>query len=248
MVRGSRDDIMGMPIVIAIIDDDAMQKDIDAIFTFFEAVDRRFSTFKHTSEVALFNRHEIKEKDLSPKMRLIMRLAEQTKKQTYGYFDIQKKDGTIDPSGIVKGWAIWQAAQKLMSKGFQNFFIEAGGDIQAEGKNEKGEKWRVGIKNPFQKSEIVKVLSISGKGVATSGTYEKGQHVYNPHKKHIKLTHIVSITVIAPNIYEADRFATAAFAMQEKGIDFIEKLKNCEGYMIHADGLATMTSGFEKLL
>ena len=37
------------------------------------------------------------------------------------------------------------------------------------------------------------------------------------------------------------------FAMQREGINFIEKLKGLEGYMIDKNGIATMTSGFEKL-
>jgi thiamine biosynthesis lipoprotein len=57
---------------------------------------------------------------------------------------------------------------------------------------------------------------------------------------------IVSLTVIGPNIYEADRFATAAFAMGEKGILFIEDLAGFEGYMINHEGLATFTSGFKE--
>ncbi len=57
---------------------------------------------------------------------------------------------------------------------------------------------------------------------------------------------VVSLTVVGPNIYEADRFATAAFAMGEAGIMFIEKLPGFEGYMVNDNGIATFTSGFEK--
>ena len=54
----------------------------------------------------------------------------------------------------------------------------------------------------------------------------------------------VSVTVLGPNVYEADRFATAAFAMGPEGIHFIEELSGFEGYLIDKSGLATMTSGF----
>jgi thiamine biosynthesis lipoprotein len=62
------------------------------------------------------------------------------------------------------------------------------------------------------------------------------------------LSKIASLTVVGPNVYEADRFATAAFAMEEDGIMFIESLKNFEGYSINSEGIATMTSGFEKYM
>jgi len=60
------------------------------------------------------------------------------------------------------------------------------------------------------------------------------------------LLDIASITIIGPNVYDADRFATAAFAMGKRGIQFIEKLAGFEGYMIDMRGIATYTSGFER--
>jgi thiamine biosynthesis lipoprotein len=60
------------------------------------------------------------------------------------------------------------------------------------------------------------------------------------------MTDIVGLTVIGPNIYEADRFATAAFAMGREGIMFIENLAGFEGYMIDQHGQATFTSHFTR--
>ena len=90
------------------------------------------------------------------------------------------------------------------------------------------------------------VLSVSNRGVATSGTYVRGQHIYNPKQADRLITDIVGLTVIGPDIYEADRFATAAFAMGREGIHFIERLEGFEGYMIDRDGQATLTSGFTR--
>jgi thiamine biosynthesis lipoprotein len=92
----------------------------------------------------------------------------------------------------------------------------------------------------------VKVLALTDRGIATSGTAIRGQHVYDPYNPNMPLLDIVSITIIGPNIYEADRFATAAFAMGKRGIQFIEKLAGFEGYMIDAHARATFTSGFER--
>ena len=92
----------------------------------------------------------------------------------------------------------------------------------------------------------MKTLWLQDCGIATSGTYIRGQHIYNPKKRGEPVTEIVSLTVIGPNVYEADRFATAAFAMGSAGIHFIEDLEGFEGYMIDPHGLATYTSGFER--
>lgn len=237
--------IMGMPISIEITDFSVTHDALKKIFEYFVAVDRRFSTYKNDSEIMRINRDEISKKEYSPEMREVLVLAEKTKKETKDYFDIKKPDGSLDPSGIVKGWAIQQAAEKLSDMGYSNFNIDAGGDIQSHGFNVVGEAWSVGIRNPFNRGEIVKVIYPRGSGVATSGTYIRGQHIYNPHASGKELRDIVSLTVIGPDILEADRFATAAFAMGRGGINFIEQLSGFEGYAIDSKGIATMTSGFE---
>jgi thiamine biosynthesis lipoprotein len=237
--------LMGMPITVEIVDTQVTTKDIDDVFDYFTYVDTTFSTYKKTSEISLINEKKIKEKNYSKDMQEVLFLSKQTNYDTKGFFDI-KKNGLLDPSGLVKGWAIYNAYKIVKMKGFKNFYIDAGGDIQVSGKNNNGKKWIIGIRSPMNIKENVKIIQIENQGVATSGTYIRGQHVYDPHKPSKKLSEIVSFTVIGPNIYEADRFATAAFAMQEKGIDFIQSLPGFEGYMINKNGLATYTLGFEK--
>ncbi|MFL5690922.1 MAG: FAD:protein FMN transferase [Ktedonobacteraceae bacterium] len=236
--------LMGMPITLEVVDPLVSPGDLEKVFAYFVSVDETFSTYKATSEISKINRGELPSAKYSEDMKAILALSEQTKKDTYGYFDIEH-DGLYDPSGIVKGWAIQNAADRLKAGGFRNFYIDAGGDISVAG-NKDGKLWRIGIRNPFNRSENVKVLALTDRGIATSGTAIRGQHVYDPYNPNMPLLDIVSITVIGPNIYEADRFATAAFAMGKRGIQFIEKLAGFEGYMIDAHARATFTSGFER--
>jgi thiamine biosynthesis lipoprotein len=236
---------MGMPITVTVVGEDNKDS-IAAVFDYFTSIDSTFSTYKKNSDISRLNRGEILEKDLSKDVKTVLSLCDQTKKETNGYFDIGEK-GKIDPSGLVKGWAIWQAGLLLQKKGEYNFSIEAGGDIQTSGFNEKGQKWQIGIKNPFDQKNIVKVVELSDMGIATSGTYIRGDHIYDPVHRRI-LDKIASLTIIGPNIYEADRFATAAFAMGEKGIEFIEELSGFEGYQIDKHGQAVYTSGFENFV
>lgn len=238
--------MMGTHITVEIVDAAPVENAIEKVFSYFDYVDNKFSTYKDSSEISKINRGEINESGYSHDMKEVFALCAKTKKETNGYFDIVAKNGLYDPSGIVKGWSIYNASQILLRDGFKNLYIDAGGDIQVYGHNAKNEEWSVGIKNPFNQKEIVKVIYLKDKGAATSGTYIRGQHIYNPFKMDEPILEIVSLTVIGPNVYEADRFATAAFAMGKKGIAFIEELKNFEGYMIDNKGIATMTSGFEK--
>ena len=238
---------MGMPITLQVVDSSATEELFDTVFSYFEYVDQKFSPYKDDSEITLLNRHAISLEESSEDMRIVFALAEQTKRESQGYFDIAR-NGAYDPSGLVKGWAIYNAAEILRERGYQNFYVDAGGDVEAVGRNARGEHWRAGIRNPFNSNEIVKVISISHRGVATSGTYVRGQHIYNPQDIDRPILDILSLTVVGPNVYEADRFATAAFAMGHRGIEFVERLEGFEGYMIDRDRQAIFTSGFERYL
>jgi FAD:protein FMN transferase len=243
-VRQSRI-LMGMPITVEIVDAWATQESLENVFAYLQYVDDKFSTYKENSEISRINRRELALDESSPDMKTVIALAEQTREETNGYFNIARP-GIIDPSGLVKGWAIHNAAEILRRRGFANFFVDAGGDIQIAGRNGVGQNWRVGVRNPFNLNEIVKVLSVTDCGVATSGTYVRGQHLYDPFNYGEPITDVVSLTVIGPDIYDADRFATAAFAMGREGILFIESLAGFEGYMIDQEHPATRTSGFER--
>ena len=238
-------DIMGMPVTVVIVDVAAKQEDIENVFDYLRAIDEQFSPYKPTSEVSRLNAGSISRDFISLEFEKILALSEKTKKETNGYFDIHKKDGTVDPSGLVKGYAIHEAAEILRKKGYTNFYVEIAGDIEVAGVSIEGEKWKVGIENPFNRQEIIKIVYLSGKGIATSGTYIRGQHIYNPLEKK-DADEIASVSVIADNVYDADRFATAVFAMGEKGIVFLENFPGLEGYMVKKDKTAVMTSGFSR--
>lgn len=237
---------MGMIAKINVIDVGVTEEDINEVFSYFHYIDKKFSTYKKDSEISQINRGELKEWDYSVDMKKILKLSEETKKETDGFFDINF-NGILDPSGLVKGYAVFSGAEILKKKGFRDYFVEIAGDIQVEGKNERKDNWKVGIQNPFNLDEIIKVVRLSNKGIATSGNYIRGTHIYNPKEKRFA-EEIAGITIIGPNVYEADRFATAVFAMGEEGIVFLEKLKGFEGYMVKKNKKAIMTSGFEEYL
>jgi FAD:protein FMN transferase len=236
--------LMGMPITVEVRAPNVTQTDLDRVFDYFAYVDGTFSTYKLDSEISRLNRGELTEAQCGEDVRTVLALSEQTRRETDGYFDIRHAGG-LDLSGLVKGWAIQRAAGLLCDAGFRDFYVDAGGDVQVAGTKD-GRPWRVGIRNPFNRHQNVKVLALTNCGVATSGTAIRGQHIVNPHDRTTPLLDVVSLTVVGPSVYDADRFATAAFAMGERGIRFIERLPGFEGYMITARARATYTSGFER--
>ena len=248
--------IMGMAITVAIPDREALDRPgallptledaAEAVFQSFRDVDERFSPYKEHSETSRINRGELDPQEASREMREVLVLAEQTRAQTDGFFNVRHK-GRFDPSGLVKGWAIWRAAQILDNDGFLSFCIEAGGDIEVRGANDQGEPWVIGIRSPFDPSLMIRRLRLPTCGIATSGTYIRGEHIWNP-RTGTAANEIASLTVIGPNVYEADRFATAAFAMGRRGIEFLAGQQGLEGYMVDSSATATYTPGFARYL
>lgn len=238
---------MGMPITVAIVDEPPPGL-VDHVFAYFAEIDHRFSPFRPDSEVTALYGARPSLTAPSPEMQEILALADCTLRQTDGYFDIRRPDGRIDPSGIVKGWAVRNAARKITAAGVDNFFVDAGGDIQCRGHDPAGQEWKAGIRNPFNEMEIIKVVTPRGHGIATSGTYVRGQHIYDPYHPGQSIEDIVSLTVIGPDVLEADRFATAAFAMGRYGIYFIEARPCLEGYVVDRNSIATQTSGFRRFV
>jgi FAD:protein FMN transferase len=250
--------IMGMPVTVEIIGSSVTDEIFKTVFGYFAYIDETFSTYKSQSEIMHINRGELHEADWSDDMQTVFELASAAREKTDGYFDIQKPDGSYDPSGVVKGWSIQNAATIIKNAGFENFYIDAGGDIQTAGVNAEGVPWKVGIKNPFNEQEVVKVVqardtdfflkSASGQNfaIATSGTYIRGRHIYNPKTGAPADDDMVSITVVGDNICDVDLVATAAFAMGDRGVRFIEDMPGFEAYAIDKNGMATMTSGFQR--
>ncbi len=240
-MRGSRSS-MGMPVVADI--PGGSEADIERVFAYFDEVDARFSTYKPESEICRYNRGEIAPEDLSPEMREVLDLSERERERFDGYFDIRTPAGSLDPSGLVKGWAIRNVARGLSAAGFAHYWVEAGGDIQTAGLNGEGWEWSVGIRNPLDPETVVDIVCPRGNGVATSGTYVRGEHIYDPHTGAPVETPFLSLSVIAADVYEADIWATAAFAMGERGIELIEDAPGVEAYAIAGSGIATRTNGW----
>jgi thiamine biosynthesis lipoprotein len=140
--------IMGMPITVVVPDRECAENSAreglaDTVFDYFRRVDEQFSPYKPSSETSRIGRREIAPEESSAEMQEVLRLSEETKQITNGYFDVWFQ-GRFDPSGLVKGWAISKAAGILDADGIVSFCIEAGGDIETRGANDEGQPWAIG--------------------------------------------------------------------------------------------------------
>lgn len=242
--------IMGTAIVIDVRDAGNQAAAVEAAFAHFRAVDARFSTYKPDSEVSRLNRGELPDEELSDQLRDVLGMCEVGRQISDGYFDIRghRRDGTLDPSGLVKGWSVDGAALILDGAGIGDYSINAAGDVRVRGHAEERSPWRIGIRNPWDATTTVAVLAVDDHAIATSGTYERGDHIINPHTGRPP-DGIASMTVVGPSLTWADTWATAAYAMGIRGVDWIAReVAGYEACAISTDRRLVMTSGFEHLM
>jgi thiamine biosynthesis lipoprotein len=235
--------IMGMPITISLVDDRA-RGNIDGIFGWFHGVDAQFSPYKAHSEVSRINNGEAGAEAASELMVEIIARCRAATESTRGYFDAWSGQ-RFDPSGLVKGWSIRVAGQMLDDLDYTNYCIDAGGDMIVRGHNEWGKPWRVGIRHPQDQQQLAVALCLSDQAIATSGTYLRGEHIYDPHTGR-PATYYSSLSVIGPDIEAADVLATAAFAMGAAGLLFISSQPGYEALGILPDMSAQATAGFDQ--
>jgi FAD:protein FMN transferase len=131
----------------------------------------------------------------------------------------------LDLAAVAKGFAIDLAVRELAP--FQNFALDAGGDLYLAGHNEHGDKWSVGVRHPRRPDEILETLTVSDAAVCTSGDYERrtdaGHHILDA-RSGAEASAMASVTVIAPLAMIADGLATAAFVLgPERGIALLER-------------------------
>jgi thiamine biosynthesis lipoprotein len=240
---------MGTVVGIDVRDAGVDQGALGEVFAHLRDVEARFSTYRDGSEVSRLARGELSEADCSADVRHVLALCENLRLTSDGYFDIRRagRDGGLDPSGLVKGWAIEEAAAILDRAGGRNFSINAGGDIIARGEPEPGRPWRVGIRHPELGDRLAAVLEVRDLAVATSGAYERGDHIRDPHTGRPPCG-LCSVTVVGPSLTYADAYATTGFAMGPDGLTWVARHPGYGAYGITDDGHVQFTPDVERLL
>jgi thiamine biosynthesis lipoprotein len=190
----------------------ALHQAAAAVEEFFFQVDRDFSTYKSDSQISKLRRHEIEIADCSDYVKQVWELCRYARELTLGAFDPWKSVGGFDPSGLVKGWAAEIGAQMLEAAGVESILINASGDLALRGGrygvDGKLTPWNIGISDPAKVDHILKTFDVTDGAVATSGDYEKGAHIIDPHTGVIAIG-ARSASVIGPDGALCDALATA---------------------------------------
>jgi thiamine biosynthesis lipoprotein len=237
---------MGMPVIVDVCDPGASTAAVDRAYAWLDLVDRMFSTYRPDSEISRLNNGELALVDADPAVRSVLARCAALCAETGGYFDARGSaagDG-IDPSGLVKGWSVEGAARILERAGLRSFSINAGGDVLVRGRAPQGGRWQIGIQHPLQRDAIAAVLAVSHGGVATSGTYERGAHIIDPHSG-LPPEGVLSVTIVGPSLATADAYATAAFAMGRDAAAWCSTLAGFEAIVVTDDERVLTTPGLD---
>lgn len=256
--------VMGTAATIEIVHDDRSidaERAIDEVVTWLRHVDATFSVHRSMSLVNRFARgevsiwHPVLGADGDDLAHVLDRCA-QLFAETEGVFDAWSARGpegtTFDPSGYVKGWSIERAAQLLTERGFINHCVNVGGDLAVSGRDEGGQPWTIGVRDPEAVDRCAAVVQLapsdgSTLAIATSGSYERGAHIIDP-RSGCPSTELASATVIASSIALADAYATTLYVMGVDGLAWLAQRPGVEGCVITRDREVFTTAGFDSFV
>jgi thiamine biosynthesis lipoprotein len=207
-----------------------------------QRADEVFSTWKEDSPISRLRRGEISRGDAPPEVAEVLELCATAREISGGWFDPWAMPGGVDPTGYVKGWAAQRALDALVSTGVSGALVNAAGDIASFGGTDGAQPFRIGIVDPFSPSQLACVVELGG-AIATSGTYERGGHLIDPHTGQ-PTAGVASASVCGPDLGLADALATAVAVAGEAGLNFVEPLEGYECLVIRFDGTMRRTEHF----
>jgi FAD:protein FMN transferase len=155
---------------------------------------------------------------------------------------------------IGKGYAVDKAMQVLENSGIQHALINAGGDLKALGYRADGKPWKIGLQHPRKPEQMIASFELTNKAVATSGDYQRYfmldgrryHHILNPATG-MPAKGMISATIIADNVMDADALATAVFVMgPEKGLALVDSLDGVEGMLVSDSGTTLFSENFQS--
>ncbi|MEY9969102.1 thiamine biosynthesis lipoprotein [Streptacidiphilus sp. MAP12-16] len=206
-------------------------------------VDEVFSTYRTDSQISRLGRGELALADCDPDVAEVLALGAEAERVGDGFFSVRPA-GTLDPSGVVKGWAVERAATILRAAGSLNHSVNGGGDVQTSGEPEPGRGWNLAVAHPLHPGAFATVVNGRAIALATSGTAERGAHIMDPHTGRPADSGLASVSVVGESLTAADIAATTAFAMGAAGKRWLERQPGLEGFAVTVEGRAWWTPGF----
>lgn len=210
-------------------------------------VDDLFSTWRATTPMSRLRSGDVDLDEVPQTVREVLDECRGARAQSGGWFDPWAAPGGVDPTGYVKGWAGQQVLESLRDAGAVGALVNAAGDVVGFGGSEPTKPWRLGVTDPFNPHELLGVVPVQDGALAVSGTYERGDHVYDPTDGAPAAAGVVSAAVTGPDLGLADALATAMVAGGERALLHVARLRDYEALVIFTDRSRQQTANFPLL-
>jgi thiamine biosynthesis lipoprotein len=238
---------MGTIVTLDFFDDRGISSDelrpfLDNAVATLHHADKVFSTWKPDSPISRLRRGDITLGEAPVEVTEVLDRCKVAREMTRGWFDPWSLPGGVDPTGYVKGWAAQRAIDELAGSEVEGVMVNAAGDIASFGGPDSASPFRVGILNPASPKTLACALDLRG-AIATSGTYERGEHLINPFTGELA-TKLASASVTGPDLGLSDALATALVVGGDEVLELIDELNDYEALAIGYDGTMKWTSEF----
>ena len=234
--------VMGTAITITVPADrtDVVEPAFDRLMW----VDSTFSVYQPDSEISRIGAGALARDDADPLVQSVLDYCDELEELTGGWFRPRAPERArpLDPSAYVKGWAVDLVIDSLIAAGITSGSVVAGGDAAVIGTRPDGSPWRAGVALPDAEG-FGAVVGLIDAAIATSGTYERGDHIWNRGS-----TSYLGVSVVGPSLGTADAVATALFADGGTDLSWLDNFGLYEHLVICEDSMMRLTPGMERRL
>jgi len=238
--------VMGLPVSLAVrgrhADDDAGRRAWQDVLDSLVRADHVFSTYRPDSWLSRLDRGEVDLVDCPPEVAEVLALGDAASDASGGAFGVSlpRPDGglRLDPSGVVKGWALERAAEALRALPGTDFCLSGGGDLLCRTLDPSAAPWHIGIEDPHHPRHLLAQVPVTTGAVATSGTAHRGAHLVDARTGAAPAA-VAQVTVVAASLTQADVDATSAFALGPEAASWLSTRPSTTGLVVWADGTTT---------
>lgn len=216
------------------VSDGAFNDAVEELQVELERLEQMFSVYRPDSSVSRINTGELNLLDAPKEVLDVMDACTWMEQVSEGAFNVRPPYApeSINPSGFVKGWATERASRLFSDRGLRHWYVGVGGDFVLRGGLDDGTPWNIGITDPRDSEMLVGTVTVVDGAVATSGTAERGAHIWHPTKGQVD-AEFLSVTVTGPSLTWADAFATTIFVMGAQGLEWLKQFEGYDALVVH---------------
>jgi thiamine biosynthesis lipoprotein len=241
------EEVMGTVVVFDLYVESTLERDVidslvDSARAILHHADDLFSTWKPESPVSRLRRGVATLEEMPEDVVEVLTLCASARDMSHGWFNPWGMPGGVDPTGYVKGWAAQRALRAFEHDGVAGAMVNAAGDIATRGRSGANVPFRIGVTDPRVPERLACIVDVHAT-IATSGTYERGQHLIDPFSGRSG-ARASSASVVGPDLGIADALATALAVAGSDFLTLLEGVPDYEGLALESDGTWSCTTRF----